>query len=125
LSLILSISSFRTDKSIKKYQGTKGAGRNPVMEYGMHLSNLACITYIDTDMLLASIIFTYLIPVEECMHKVKSEVFTVTTIENTVIWDMTSCSLVEIYSYFRGIYCFSFRVKELAEKTNSLVLAWL
>jgi hypothetical protein len=32
------------------------------------------------------------------------EVFTTVTLENTVLWDMTPCSLVEVYRRFGGTY---------------------
>lgn len=96
----------------------------------MHLSNLACTTYTHTDIryvyiqnlnsptLLASIkpsvIFMYLISVEERMQKVKSEDFTVTTAENTIVLAMASYGLVEANGYFRGIYCFFYRVQRVS-----------
>jgi hypothetical protein len=44
-----------------------------------------------------------LISARERIKRVRFEVLTVVPMENT-IWDMTPCSLVEVYNHFRGLY---------------------
>jgi hypothetical protein len=40
------------------------------------------------------------------------EVFTPVTTKSTIVWNVTLCSLLEIYRIFKRIYCLDFGRKE-------------
>jgi hypothetical protein len=52
---------------------------------------------------------------------VGSEILTASTTKNTVFWDVTPCSLVEIYRRFGETY---FLRLQVAEKPNGVQLAF-
>jgi hypothetical protein len=41
-----------------------------------------------------------------CLEKFRFEVLNIVSVKSAMSWDVTPCSLVELYGYFGGTYCF-------------------